>query len=64
MQPMFISGVRVELERGSDWLGRDVYFAIIAGERRSFWDWDDLDAGKWIAETVEEHRALNRRRTH
>jgi hypothetical protein len=35
-QQITVNGVAVELERGFDWKGRDVYFAVVGGVRKSF----------------------------
>jgi hypothetical protein len=54
-QPITINGVAVELEVGMDWKGRDVYFANVAGQRKSFYTaWG---AVAWAAEAIKRlHR--------
>ena len=46
-----VNGVPVELEQGLDWMGRTIYFAAVAGIRRSFntQDW----ALEWTRQALE-----------
>lgn len=46
-----VDGVAVTLELGTDWKGRDTYFATVNGVRRSFWS--EWAAGVWVSHAVQ-----------
>jgi len=50
-QRITVNGIAVELEQGLDWKARTIYFASVAGVRRSFntQDW----ALEWTRQALE-----------
>ena len=62
VKPITVSGVAVEFELGRDWKDRPVYFATVAGVRRSFIQMGDIDAEwaamDWVVESLNRRHLL------
>lgn len=57
LQSLVVNGVRVALDLGTDWRGREVLFVAIGDARASFWSWEFDAARVWIKQAIEQAHA-------